>query len=252
VANDTVTLALHGDVSLEQFADAIRRFDSLIQALAQETGAAGVRWMVADLEVSSTLATARGTAPDGTVEPEEVEQVVRGFLLVGQSLERARPIPFSPRVRREAKALTKVLNGGVRAIRFETAEADASVRVPTAPPEAVLVEPPAWGAVEGRVQTLTSRGGLRFTLYDTIHDRAVSCYLAEGAQDVMRDVWGRLAVVEGQVTRDVESGRPLSVRQVRSVSALPEQSAQTYRGLRGLSPSELPAEEAIRRLRDAG
>jgi hypothetical protein len=218
--------------------------------LAREGNAAGISWIVADLEVSSALATARAVGANG-YQPEQVEAVVRDYLAVGRALQGTQPLTFSDTVNREARALTKVLGDGVTTIRFETAEADAAVQAVADVPPAVVI-PPAYGAVEGRVQTLTSRAGLRFTLYDTLYDRAVSCYLAEGFEDIMRDAWGHRAVVEGLVTRDPDSGRPLAVRQVTGVELLSELPPGGYRKLRGISPSSLRAEEAIRRLRDAG
>jgi hypothetical protein len=137
-------------------------------------------------------------------------------------------------------------------VRFETAEAEATVEV-VAPTKSATPYPQTFGAVEGRIQTLSSRGGLRFTLYDTLHDKAVSCYLTEGFEDQMRDAWGRRAVVEGRVTRHPETGRPLAIRGITAVEVLPEVARHAYRDLRGLSPREsLSAEDAIRRLRDAG
>ncbi len=254
MANDTVTLALDGDIGLAEFAEAVRHFDGLIRALAKDAKATHVRWLVADLEVSSAIATARGVGQNG-MPPEtvrrEVETVVRRYLQVGVSLEQGEPIPFSEAVVREAKAITNVLNGRVTTVRFETFEAEATVGAPAAVPD--KLRQPTYGAVEGRVQTLSSRGGLRFTLYDTFHDKAVSCYLAEGYESVMRDVWGRRAVVEGRVTRDALTGRPFVVRGITHIEDLPETDRGSYSGLRGLSPSrDLSPEEAIRRLRDAG
>ncbi len=112
----------------------------------------------------------------------------------------------------------------------------------------------AYGAFEGRVQTISNRGGLRFTLFDLLHDKAVSCYLAEGQQDIMADVWGRMAVVEGWVTRDPRTGRPRSVRRVRTVTAKGDGLPDGWRQARGAVPvpiGALSAEAAIRRIRDA-
>jgi hypothetical protein len=111
----------------------------------------------------------------------------------------------------------------------------------------------SYGAITGRVQTLTNRGGLRFALYDTLHDRAVSCYLAEGHESIMRDMWGRLASVEGLIRRDPITGRPLTIRDIRQIEPLPEHAPQALEAVRGISPSPqgLRAEDAIRRLRDA-
>lgn len=102
------------------------------------------------------------------------------------------------------------------------------------------------------MQTLSSRGGLRFTLYDLLHDKAVSCYLAEGYEEIMRDLWGKIATVEGLVTRDPLSGRPLAVRQITTVTPKPDLPI-SYRDARGAAPSltGLLPEHPIRRLRDA-
>jgi len=93
--------------------------------------------------------------------------------------------------------LLKVLQGGrVEALRYETAEIDAVISAePEDRPRSTVIE--AYGAIEGRVQTLSRHGGLRFTLYDTLNNRAVSCYLAEDFdQELMRNAWGRRAIVE--------------------------------------------------------
>jgi hypothetical protein len=104
--------------------------------------------------------------------------------------------------------------------------------------------------VRGRVQTLSSRGRLRFTLYDALYDKAVSCYLAEGQEDIMRDAWGHVALVEGWVTRDPATDRPLSIRGIERVTLLPEGDPHGYRRARGaVLGRELP-EAIIRRLRD--
>lgn len=255
MANDTVTLALDGEIVLSDFAEAVRRFDSLIKALAKTEGAANVEWIVEQLEVSSAVATARGVAANGQpagVIAEEVERVVRSYLEVGLSLERGEPLEVPSTVEREARGIVAVLGERVKTVRFETAEAEATVEVVT-PAKSSTPYPQTFGAVEGRIQTLSSRGGLRFTLYDTLHDKAVSCYLTEGFEDQMRDAWGRRALVEGRVTRHPETGRPLAIRGITAVEVLPEVARHAYRDLRGLSPrGSLSAEDAIRRLRDAG
>jgi len=141
-----------------------------------------------------------------------------------------------------------VVNGNVTAVRFETADSDIVV---SERPE-ILVLPPAFSAVEGRIQTLTNRYSLRFTLFDFLHDRAVNCYLHEGQETIIREAWGRRAVVEGVVTRDAESGRPTSVRNISSIAILPD-NMSGYQEARGIVPvpDGAPSPEIIiRRLRD--
>jgi len=85
-------------------------------------------------------------------------------------------------------------------------------------------------------------------------DKAVSCYFAEGKQELILGMWGKLATVEGTVYRDPLSGRPLSIRQVSNITPLPEpRSRFEYQDAMGVAPSlnNLSPEEAIRRIRDA-
>jgi hypothetical protein len=256
-AGDTVTLALQGDtVTLEQYAAGVERFAQLVDALAREAGAS-VRWEIEDLEVGSAITTARAVSTNGTPSAD-IERVTHAFLSVGIALERHEPIPFSPEVQQAAEEVADVLRLGVDAIRFETAEAEAVVTSaePQVPPPVISRQSfrPAYGAVRGRVQTLSNRNTLRFTLYDLLTDRAVSCYVAKEQEELLRDIWGRQAEVEGVVSRDPLTGRPLSVRQVRDIRPLPEAEPQAWRRSRGAVPrrkGEPRAEDRIRRLRDA-
>ncbi len=257
---DTVTLVLAGDVPIATYASAITRFTTFVSAISTELDP-DLEWMVHDLGRGSTMATIRGVGNAGAIEA-----VVRRYAEVGTALAIDAPLrPYSPPVRRAAGRLRAMVGGRVESIRLETAERDVILRPrpvqkpPVAPPSAPVAQPSvrvmagAFGAIEGRVQTLTNRGGLRFTLYDTLEDRAVSCYLVEGREEVMRDAWGRLAVVEGWISRDPLTGRPITVRQVSNMKVLPDPPVSGYLEARGISPSlsGLLPEQAIRRLRDA-
>lgn len=255
--SDTVTLALEGTVSLSDYSAAVSRFAALLTALAAESQAENVAWEIEALEYSSAITTARGVSRNGG-EAGQVDRVVRAYLEVGEALEQGTTIPYSPRVGREARAIAEVLKGSqVEAIRFETAEDEAIVRegAVMSRPSAVSARQGAYGSVTGRIQTLTSRNALRFTVYDHIYDRAVSCYLVEGRESMMRQMWDRVATVEGWITRDPETGRPLTVRRVSNVTPLAEGEPEDYMKARGALPfsngDERP-ENVIRRLRDAG
>lgn len=111
----------------------------------------------------------------------------------------------------------------------------------------------SYGAVTGRVQTLSNRGSLHFTLYDLLRDKPVSCYLEPTNEEMMLGVWGKLATVEGWVSRDSESGRPLSVRHVRRVTPRPEVVPGSFReacGAIAFPPDSPSGTEIIRRQRD--
>lgn len=257
--SDTVTLALQGTVSLSEFSAAVTRFNALIAALAAETNVEGVEWQIDALEYSSAITTARGVPVNGT-DPASIERVAHAYLEVGEALEHGETIPFRQPVQKEARGLTELLkeSAEIEAVRFETAEADVIIREPTTEqrPDLKLAEAktePSYGSVTGRVQTLSSRNALRFVVYDHIHDRAVSCYLVKGRESMMRQMWDRVATVEGWVSRDPVTGRPLTVRRVSSVTPLIEVEPWEYQRARGAIPrsqGDLSPEAEIRRLRD--
>ena len=112
----------------------------------------------------------------------------------------------------------------------------------------------AIGAVTGRVQTLSNRAGLRFNLYDTIHNKAVACYLSPGQEELMREAWDRRARVSGRVSREGGTGRPIAIRQILSVEILEDPAPGSYRLARGAVPwqeGDILPEDAVRLLRDA-
>jgi hypothetical protein len=252
---DTLTLALDGDVSLGEFSVAMTNLSELLRALAVATGAGTeLSWTVEQLDRGSTLTTVRGSA-DGQ-GPRAVERVIDAYEQVGSALESGRAVPFNGLVQRHTDPLLQLLGGRVEALRFETPDADFIISGGPAAKPSVTSTVQAWsyGAVQGRVQTLSSRGALRFTLYDLLADKAVSCYLNEGQESMMRDAWGRLAFVEGRIRRHPVSGRPVTVRRVTAVTLLPEFEAEEWQALPGRitakAGSPLP-EETVRRMRDA-
>lgn len=262
---DALTLVLRGDeVPLADFAKAVNALLRLVQALAGEVAAgSGVEWFVEELETGSAVATIRGV-PRTEAEFPAVEGIVRAYERVGLAVARHEPIPYSPAVRSAVAEITSIINGRVTSVTFETDEEGAEVYtalrpgVSPATGERFAILPvtgTTYGAVRGRIETLSSHEGLRFTLYETNTGRAVRCFLAaeEPNREQMRNAWGRLAVVEGVVQRDPVEGHALTVRQVRRIEILPEKPAHDWRDARGAAPSasgSISPEEAIRRGRD--
>ena len=109
------------------------------------------------------------------------------------------------------------------------------------------------GVVTGRIQTLSNRNGLRFNLYDAIHDKAVVCYLASHQTELIREAWGCRAAITGRITREAQTGRPTAIRQITAIETLAEPTPGSYRQARAAvpwQPGDLLPEDAIRRLRD--
>jgi hypothetical protein len=245
----TITIHFDGAIPLDTFTDAMQRFRTLVNALTKEvSGRAEIEWIIHDLRPGSATATIRGEAP--ALEP--VERVVSAYSVVGHALERGEVIPYSPRVVGAASNLTAILNGKITSIRFET-DADSSL-VYSGSHEQSRAYVSAFGSVEGRIQTLTSRNRYGFTLYDSLDDRAVNCKLREDQAELVRGAWGKRVIVEGWIKREPVRGRPVEIGPVENITVLPEVVPGSYRRARGISPARIgdpPPAEMIRRIRDA-
>ena len=251
MAKETLTLALEGDVALEEFANAIGNLNSLLNQLAKEvTKDAEVTWLIDELYASSAVATFRGINGDMSA----VENVVSAYEKVGDSLQTGGAIPYSTTVQRHAHDLISVLGDRVTSVRFETPAKDIVIVSKSLEGGQIAQLKYAWSSVKGTVQTLSMRKKLNFTLWDALFDKPVGCYFKEGQEDIMRNAWGKHAIVSGRVGRHADTGRPVVVRDVKQIRLLKDVEPGSYRRARGVFPwtidSESP-ENIIRRLRSA-
>lgn len=249
MAGKTVTLVMNGEVPLEIFAEAVGHFQRLIRALSRELGPrASVRWVLSDMEFGSADMSFSGDSDT----PEVVEGVGRAFVSVGDALSTGRAIPYSPRVIAPARALGALVGDFVTSIEFRADDEHATVFSGGSTPAALLLG--AYGAISGLVETLRMRGGLRFTLYDDIFDLPVRCSLRPNQSDLMRDAWGRKAIVEGWVERNSLTGVPARVSDIVTIQLLSADDQGGYWQAAGVSPyreGEMLPEELIRAVRDA-
>lgn len=257
VDDGSVTLALGGTVSLAAFAKAVQSFQELLGGLTSDVSPdAHIDWVLAGLDFGSAVTTAQAVPLDEQSE-RFVPQVVGAYLETAEAVAYGQPTVRSSRILRLVSDITGLIDGNIDEVRFETAEREAVVSSAIPSPYPLPANKPAkaLGSIRGRVQTLHARGGLRFTLYDAVNDKAVSCYLATGQEDMMRDIWGHLAEVEGMVSRDPASDRPIAVRQVSSIVVIDEGDRDGFLRARGVVSGQsdaLPSEAVIRKLRDAG
>ena len=248
MSKTTLTFELGGQVELKDLENGITLFRRLVYSLTPRTG---VAWVVEDLQPGSAIVTLRGEADD----PAKVEHIIDEYEKIGSSLSRYEtPSHDKAGVVQAARAIANFVEPR-EYVRLGTPDQDYIIYgkgiADADTPTTTLV---SIGAITGRVQTLSSRAGLRFNLYDTVQDRAVTCYLKSGQEEVMRKVWGNWATVVGKVSRESVTGKPISIRDIRKVERLDDAGPRAYQEARGAVPWEtgdiLP-EEAIRLLRDA-
>lgn len=247
---NTVTLSLDGDVPLADFASSMERLTRLMKALSKEIGGKSkIEWTIDDLQAGSATATIAGVSESS----DAVERVVIAYAHIGEALAHGQPIPYGGRIRREAIAITDVIDSNIKTIRFITNGIEHRVarRYEEGQKSPQLVY--ARGAVTGTIETLSRRGGYKFTLYDAIFDEAVTCYLAPTQEDVMRDAWGKRARVFGRIGRDPETGHPVTVRSILRVDVLPDTPKGSFEQAKGLwvgAHGQRRSEDLIRSNRD--
>lgn len=251
MTNDTITFAVDGDISLAVFADEVGQLSALLVELQKELySQPNIEWVIIDLKAGSAELTMRG---DGPVL-EAVEGTVEAFGRLGQVLALGTPIPFAERVRERAERMVAgiSLENKITALRFETRDETHIITAqPSGNARPALLQ--AYGTVTGKIQTLSSRHRLSFTLYDALFDKPVNCYLAEGQDGLVLEKWNRMATVEGRISRDPLTGRPVAIRNIVDIALQPDYGEGDYRQARGLIPwrsgDETP-EAVLQRLRD--
>ncbi len=213
MANDTVLLALNGEASLSEFSTAIGHFNALIKALtAETTGSTDVEWVVDTLQIGSVIVGAHGFAEDTGL----VEKVVTGYAVVGQALATRTAIPYSEKVTKPARALTELLNGKIPSLRMETPTTESTVEI-NYNPDRPYKPSIAYGRLKGRIKTISLRSGIFMTLADALFDNAISCYLKAEQEDLAREYWGKKVFVSGKISRNPETGKPYSVKEVTNI-----------------------------------
>jgi hypothetical protein len=244
--NDTLTLALNGDVSLEDFANAMENFNKLVQGLTTEIARdSSIEWVIDSLQNGSAIATVKGD----TDRLDTLAAIISAFSSVGNALKTHQPIPY-PSVREPAQNLTRLLNGKITSIRFETATEDIFIESHYKSGHPLKLTY-AYGRLKGTIQTLSMRRGVHFTLYDVLFDRPVNGYLKEGQQELIREYWGKKVFVSGRICRDPDTGKPLNIRDVSEIEVVNSKPGGFRRaiGIIELKQGETP-EEIIRGIRN--
>lgn len=249
VPGDSVTFRLDGELTIAKLSDAFARFQGVLEALEKDQDAR-VRWVLAGLDYGSAGVTARAEPLDDQ-SAAKIPAITERYLDAGRQVSRGEIDPTRPLLRL-VRRLTDVADESNRVI-LETADDDVIFTAPvtTGLATATTQTTKSLGTVRGRVETLSHRKGLRFTLYELASDQRVSCYLQADHEDQMRDAWGHIADVTGEVTRDAESGRPIAVRRVTTVEVVNEGETMGFLEARGAVGGTEPAERVIRRMRDA-
>ncbi len=252
MAENALTLTLEGEVSLEDYADSLRNFSSLIEELSKEIGEGiHIDWDISGLATGSAVTTIAGTAQvEGLVT-----RVAQAYITIGEHVAAGKPFPYSDRIANRVEELTGVIcEDGVSGVIFSVNGQRAAIYEPfeisVPPPDALE----SVGTITGVVETVSVRGGVKATVYDPIFDKAIRCFLRKEDEQFIINALRHRVVIAGRITRDPETGRALRVRDVRSLKVVDPVAPGSYRKAAGaipFDPDDDPPEVQIRRMRDA-
>ena len=253
MGEDCVKIHVGGELPVDKLSEVFARFSQVLDALS-ESHSADVRWVIAGLDYGSASALARAV-------PRDDEAQRRIPAMCDDYTDAARRVQDGNADRtfllhRQMRELL-VLADDAHPIVVESGRQRVVVEASVAP--LALPAADGWeqdatslGTVRGRVETLSRRKALSFSLYELTTDTPVRCFVVPGLEDTMRDVWGHIADVTGTVRRGAGTDRPLWIRRVTKVDRVDAGNPKGYLRARGAIRTDEPAEVLVRRMRDDG
>jgi hypothetical protein len=228
--NVDLTLALDGEVTLEDFSRAMQRFREIVVGLENEVApGAHINWVIEDLKKKCAIAKIRGVATTRD-DIASIGRVRRAYTELGRKAAQGEALTNTETVVQAVVGLRRLINGRVKAVRLESEKKTYVIKKTTIiTPMRAHWDTETFGGARGRVQSISDRQYLHFTLYDYNDDRPITCSYPSGNRDRMRKIWGKLVYVEGIVTRDVDTDLVSSIRDISSIEVLKERKPHAWR-----------------------
>jgi hypothetical protein len=225
-------------VTPDRFLRGARAFFGILDEVTQAVcnGRPNVQWRV-QVKAASNLI---GVVPVPGFHPEIVGTIETALRDGINALERGdvQPAYFTESAMRHARALGEVANTSetedVR-VRLWTKKIPAAIsrHIALNVLGALAEEFEDHGSLDGRLQTVSERGAMRFIVYDTLTDRGIPCYVSE---DKLRDALGNFqkrVEVYGQI-RYRKDGSPVSIRVEEIVPFPPASEVPDFRSVYGI------------------
>lgn len=228
--DNELTLGLEGEVTLEDFSKAMRRFREIVEGLENEVAPTSkIDWVIDSLQNGSAIASIRGI-PVKSEDIEAVRRIRQEYIELGRKVVHGETLTNDPPVVQAVTELRKLINGRITSIRFETTEKKYVIKKHTIfVPIKTYWDTDTFGGARGRVQSISDRQYLHFVLYDYNDDHAIACSYPNGTRKKIRDVWGKFVYVEGIVNRDTETDLVTSIHDISNITVVKERKPQEWR-----------------------
>jgi hypothetical protein len=214
----SLTLALEGEtIPLEKFKQAVTSFLELVEAVSREASGDGekINWNVS-VKSGSAIVKAIPEPTKNTADairavfdaiPNGIGELSRGIA--------AMPRLFNTNAIRSVKRLATVheLGGnGLTAVKISGQRVKRTVthKVAMTVNQIIGTSHEAYGSIEGKLQALWDRDGFRFTVFDSLLDRRIECYVSDDLIEPAIDGFRKRVRVSGLVQYN-KKGLPISV-----------------------------------------
>jgi hypothetical protein len=206
--NHKVVLNLDGQVSPKQFVKGVRNFFGLLQSVARDvTGKEkGVKWLVSVKE-GSNLIIAQGhpEKADAHAVATTINSLDEGLKALDSGVSEP-PEHFDGSALDFVRDLANLAEAGKKR-GLEKVEILANGSPVGMTARAVVSlnriegkKYKAFGSVEGRLHTVSDRGGFRVAVYDSLRDKRVECNIDKSTLDDALEAFGKRVTVHGMVT----------------------------------------------------
>ena len=228
--SNTLTLALNGDVTLQEFSKAMNQFKEIVSGLKEDVApASDIDWYIDKLKTGSATAIIRGV-PTTSSDIQAIRNIGDAYADIGRRIVHGETLTFNATVISAVTNLRKMINGRISSINIEASGKKYTVkRHAIFSPQKTYWNTETFGCARGRVQSISDRQYLHFTLYDYNDDHPIFCSLPESQREKMRGIWGRLVYVEGTIIRDEDNDQITSISNISNIEIIGEKKPKAWR-----------------------
>jgi hypothetical protein len=218
---DELTLKLDGAlITPEAFKKAAQAFADLLIQITDEVAKDGAKpsWNIS-VRSGSSIFVAKPVAAADPRTKKRAKETIRVLRSGISRLSRGSVnIPhFNFQALSAARELSSLKakpgTAGITMIRLANGDGksvEVTPRVADVVKKSFSGEHRAYGSIEGKLQTMSARGGFQFVVFDALTDKGVNCFVPEEKFNLAHNAFGRRVRVEGEINYDKQS-RPLSI-----------------------------------------
>lgn len=179
-------------------------------------------WFISDLRPGSALMAldAPSEKPLGYSKDDVAKATVEGVRELHRSA--TRPARFNDRALGKVLDLTTMLRRETNGIKLAAREVDCEVESEVAANIAALLDVPfqEWGTVDGVLKMISLAGPARFSVYDVVTGRAVTCHFEDEHLDQVTNALGKRVSVYGLLGYSAD-GHLRTARDIISIDVYP-------------------------------